>query len=242
MLNNYQFKLLDYSGNELLQSDIRYSNVSQDVLRYTFGGVTETETDKYGNIQFNKGYIVVCSGETIHGMTVYAEQRFVVLLDNYGVGSLLIVTNVGDGTVSITSNYRIINSRYSGDESLYETDENGNPYAINLNNGEYVEFIDGFLMRHPYEVVFKGKFNLGELVRFENSDGQTASINICEYKLTEPILYYANFIIEIGNVVHEVRTGYWESTTNMSDNDIIIDFSYKNNFYNIKAKVNGEVY
>lgn len=280
VLNYYNFILRDPNNSELIKSYTKYGSEAEDILRYTIGGIEETVTDKYGDILPNQYYTIICTGETAHGMVITAEQKFVVLLDNHGVGASLIVKNIGDGTVSITSNYRIINSHCSVENPLYELNDDGEPYAISLTGEEYVEFLDGFMMKNPYEVIFSGKFNLGELVRFQNADGQTASINFCKYTFTDPDLYYVNFVIERGDIYYEIRTNYFsinvepssvlEGVLILSDKNAVIkdnvltlsnadvsgttlrlydsldnmkiDLSYKNGYYNIKAMVNGEVY
>jgi hypothetical protein len=140
---------------------------------------------------------------------VYAEQKFVVHVDNSGVGALISVKNIGDGNVSITSNYKIMNAQCSVDDPTFELDENGEPYAINLIHGETVEFLDGFILKDPYEIVATGYFNLGELIHLTNADGIEASINFCKYTYTATDLYYFNVYVTNGNVTYEVRTNYF---------------------------------
>lgn len=282
VLSRYNFILKDYNGSQLLSSDTKYGSLSSDILRYTIGGIEATPMDKYGNIQYNQSYTITCIGETVHGLIVSVEQKFIVKLDNSGVGSALIVNNIGDGNVSITSNYRIINSRCSVENPTYELDTSNKPYAINLTNGETVEFLDGFIMKDPYEIVMTGIFQLGEIVHLTNADGLEASINYCKCTYTNPELYYFSFCLSDGNSSYEIRTRYFNievinpilnengvldlSGSNVDDNGTLyvnsyvddngtlyildddnnsavsIDLSYKNGFYNIQTKINGEVY
>lgn len=244
VLNRYHFILKDYTGTELMSSDTMYGSEAHDILRYTIGGIEETYADNHGNIQANQAYTIACSGETMHGMAVYTEQKFVVHLDNSGVGALLIVKNVGDGTISIVSNYRIINSHCSVENPTYEIDHAGNPYAINLTNGETVEFLDGFLLKEPYEIILKGNFRPGEVVHLTNGDGLEASISLCKYRYTVPCLYYFNFCVSDGQTVYEIRTGYFNLSDGITANETTmeVDVTYHNQYYNIAAKINGEVY
>ncbi len=75
VLSSYKFELQDYNSTTLLVSDTKRSYLAEDILRYSVGGMKDTEVDKYGNIQLNRAYKIICSGETLHGIVVYAEQN-----------------------------------------------------------------------------------------------------------------------------------------------------------------------
>lgn len=237
-LNTYKFELYNYSKKLLDSSDVKYSALTEDNLRYTFGGITETETDEYDEIVPNREYIVVCSGETQHGIVVRVEQKFIVKLIASGVGALVNADNVGDGTVVIRSNYKIINANCSLENPTYLTDENGNPYAINLLNGGYVEFIDGFNMKTPYEIIFKGSFKKGLLVTLTDVDGIKGYVSLKEITYTTTPFYYFSFYVEQNGIPYEVRSNYFSKESNIVDAEI--DLSCMNGLHNIKAKVNGQ--
>ena len=135
-LNTYRFELQDYNGATLLVSDTKYSSLADDILRYTIGGIEETVEDKYGNVEVNRAYKIICRGQTQHGTEVYVEQKFIVKLISSGVGALVKAENVGDGTVTIYSNYKIMNAQCSTEEPIYVLDADGNPYAIDLTKGD----------------------------------------------------------------------------------------------------------
>lgn len=241
-LSSYKFELYDYNGVLLDSSNIKYSSLSEDVLHYTFGGVSETERDKHGNVQINRAYKVVCIGETQHGILVSIEQKFIVKLIASGVGSLVHAENVGDGTVSIYSNYKIMNVHCSTDEPVYVYDLNNNPYAIDLTNNEYVEFIDGFIMKHPYEFIFKGEFKVDKLISFETIEGYHGEISLKSISYTILPYYYFEFFIEKNNMTYSIRTNYFRKDTDLVKAEV--DLSYYNGLYNIKAKIdtNGAKY
>lgn len=237
-LNSYRFVLQDYNGSTLLISDTKYSSLSNDILRYTIGGIAETEEDKYGNIQENRAYKIICYGQTQHGIEISVEQKFVVKLISSGVGALIRAENVGDGTVSIYSNYKIMNAHCSAENPEYISDNDNQPYAINLSNGDFVEFIDGFMMNQPYEIIFKGQFKEGKLITLKNADEYFGYIALKKITYTTVPFYYFSLSIERENISYEIRTNYF-----VHNADLIlaeIDLSYHDGLYNIRAKVNGQ--
>lgn len=238
-LSTYKFELYNYSGLLLDSSETKYSSLAEDTLRYTFGGISETEKDKYGEIIPNREYKIVCSGETQHGIHVKVEQKFIVKLITSGVGALVNAENVGDGTVVIYSNYKIINANCSLENPTYLTDESGNPYAIDLSNGGYVEFIEGFTMLEPYEIILKGSFKLGVLMTLTNADGLKGYISLKEITYTTTPFYYFSYMIERNGFVYEIRTNYFNKETDIVDAEIDVSH-YQNGYHNIKAKVDGQ--
>ena len=238
-LSTYKFELYNYSGLLLDSSETKYSSLAEDTLRYTFGGISETEKDKYGEIIPNREYKIVCSGETQHGIQVKVEQKFIVKLLTSGVGALVNAENVGDGTVVIYSNYKIINANCSLENPTYLTDESGNPYAIDLSKGGYVEFIEGFTMLEPYEIILKGSFKLGVLITLTNADGLKGYISLKEITYTTTPFYYFSYMIERNGFVYEIRTNYFNKETDIIDAEIDVSH-YQNGYHNIKAKVNGQ--
>lgn len=239
-LKSYKFELQDYNGVTLDISDIKYSSLSEDILRYTIGGIEET-SDKYGNLSVDRAYKIICSGETQHGIIVIAEQNFVVKLDSYGVGSLVSAKNVGDGNVVITSNYKIPNVQCSSENPIYIYDENGNPYAINLDN-DNVEFLDGFIMKEPYEIIINGMFKVGKLMTLKTVDGDLGYIYLYKTEYTVVPYYCFILIIERNGITYMTTSDYFKYDDNICNGHIIakVDISYYKNLYSIKAKVDHD--
>lgn len=238
-LNSYNFELQDFNGKTLEVSSTKYSTISEDILRYTIGGIDETYIDKYGNIQVDRAYKVICRGQTQHGIEVYIEQKFVVKLITSGVGALITAENIGDGNVAISSNFKVMNAQCSVKNPMYLLDEDGNPYAIDLSHGEYVEFIDGFLFQKPYEIIFTGEFKKGNLITFKNVDGDYGYISLDTIEYTTFPYYYFSFKIKRDGMFHEVRSNYFRYRPDLY-NDFIaakVDVSYHNGLYNIKADI-----
>ena len=251
-LSSYYYELWDFNEKSLLyKSNIKYSTQWNDTLRFTIGGVKETETNELGELQLNEGYTIRCVGETQHGLIINTSQRFIVKLPNSGEGALIKVKNMGDGRVLISSNYKIMNVQYSNHDKNpeYILDEEGQSYAIDLTKGDYVEFIDGFIMNQPYELIIQGEFLPGKLVTLNGKqqkiiDGEKVLINIYGYvhlkkiEYTTVPFYCFAFCIENDGLKYEIRTDYFRYHT-----DIIpakLDLSYQNGLYNIKAIIDYE--
>lgn len=224
-LNEYCFKVLDYNNKEILVSNTKYSNESSVTLRHTFGGVSETETNAYGELQYDRAYTAVCEGVTEHGIEIRVLQKFVVKPINTGAGALITAENIGDGTVSIVSNYKILNAVCSTDKPFYQVDESGNAYAIDLTDGDYVEFIDGFVFTDPYAIIVKGKFQTGKLLTLKTVDGVTAYLSLEEYTYTNPPLLYFSFTVldDSGNMTYKIRTDFWYNDIEVRDDMLIIN-------------------
>ena len=197
----------------------------------------ETTEDKYGNIQTNRTYKIICSGQTQHGIEVYVEQKFVVKFVSSGVGALVKAENIGDGTVAIYSNYKIINAKCSSETPEYILDSEQKPYAINLSKGDYVEFIDGFNVKKPWEIIIKGKFEIDKLVTLKNPDGEIGYICLKKISYTTDPFYYFVYTIEKNGISYEVRSEYFRYNQDVLI-DASIDLSYENGLYSLSTDVN----
>lgn len=234
-LNTYKFELQDHNGRRLLVSDIKHSYLTKDLLTYSIGGLKETDTDNYGNLIENRGYKIICTGETMHGIAVYAEQYFVIKPVTSGTGALVRAENVGDGNVVIHSNYKVMNAICSTDKPIYLYDDDHQPYAIDLSNADTVEYIDGFLIEKPYEIILKGKFKPGILVTLYNADQRMGTISLEKISYTSVPYYCFTFTTTHNTVKHEIRTEYFNFFTTSIEAEI--DLSYYNGLYNIKANI-----
>lgn len=243
-ISSYNFVLQNSKGETLDSSGIKYNISYGELLRWTVGGIEETELEN-GDLKPDSEYKIICTVETKYGFVVQIEQKFVVKLECSGVGSLIQVENVGDGTVNINSNYKILNVICSNENPKYVLDENGNPYAIDLTNGDYVEFIDGFTMKKPWEIVMRGEFGVGNLVTLRNrtiypngSEYITMEGIIARKKITYttvPYYYFSFTIVNKNGFVHEVRSDYFRYNNDLVPTEV--DLSYYNERYTLKAKL-----
>lgn len=248
-LSSFYYELLDFNGKTTLyKSNIKYSTKWNDTLRFTVGGVKQTGTNDLGELKFDEGYIIRCVGETQHGLIISTSQQFIVKLPVSGEGALIKVENIGDGRVLISSNYKIMNVQYSNQDKKpeYILDDEGNPYAIDLTNGDYVEFIEGFNMQKPYELIIQGEFKPEKLVTLKGKErivvnGEEIFVDVfgCLYLkkityTTAPFYCFA-FCIERENIKYEIRTDYFRYYEDLVPAQI--DLSYYNGLYNIKSNI-----
>lgn len=247
-ISSYNFVLKNPNDEIISRSGTKYNVNYGELLRWTAGGVEEIDEideENNGDLKPNNEYTVICTVETKHGFVVQIEQKFVVKLECSGVGSLIQVENVGDGTVNINSNYKILNVIYSGENPKYVLDENGNPYAIDLTNNDYVEFIDGFTMIKPWEIVMRGEFGVGNLVTlrqrtvYSNGSVYVRSEGILSRKkityTTVPYYYFSFKIVDINGFVHEVRSDYFKYSNNIVPAEVCL--SYYKERYTLKVNL-----
>lgn len=245
-ISSYIFELLDSSNKSLYITNVKYnaSDATEVVLRHTIGGIDESIQDVLGNIDLDSAYTVICRGQTQHGIEVETRQKFIVKLPITGVGALISAKDQGDGTVVISSNYKITNTQCSNEYPIYVLNEQGQPYAIDLTHGDYVEIIDGFVMQKPYEIIFKGDFNPGKLITLRSVGEPIGDTGEYKYeygyiylkKIDYTIIpsYYFSFYIEREGIEYEIRTDYYFYETDVVTAEV--DVSYNDNgHYNIKA-------
>lgn len=235
-MNSYHFELLDHYGNILDKSEVRYNVNPGNILRWAVGGIDETERDENDIIVPNREYKVICTGECKHGFIVHIEQKFIVRLKISGVGALVTAENVGDGTVAINSNFKIMNAYCSTDNPKYLKDKDGNLYAIDLTDGNYVEYIDGFTFEEPYELIVKGEFEVNKLITLKSSDGTEGYIKLNKITYTTTPYYYFSFSIEKNGILYEIRSDYF--VYNQGDLVVaVLDLRYKDNLYDLFVNV-----
>lgn len=245
-INSYNFELLDHLGESLFTSATKYnaSDETEVVLRHTIGGIDETEQDVFGNVELDNAYTVICRGQTKHGIIVEVRQKFIVKLPVTGVGALISAKNMGDGSVVISSNFKVTNTQCSNNNPVYVLDDNGKPYAIDLTQGDFVEIIDGFIMKKPYEIIFNGDFLPGKIITFrsigryndvtEEYEYDYAYIYLNKVEYTIIPYYYFSFYIEREGIVYEIRTDYYGYDTDIVTAEVDVSYN-EDGHYNIKA-------
>lgn len=244
-LSSYYYELVDYNGKTIYKSATKYVASWDTTLRFSIGGVDETEKELTGEIKYDEAYTIICSGETQHGLILYTEQKFIVKVPVSGVGALIHAENVGDGRVLISSNYKIMDGICSNDNPKYVLDENGKPYAIDLTQGDYVEFVEGFTMYIPYEIIIKGEFKSGELVTLKGKDfikGTQEYVTTCGILYLKTIdyttfrFYYFSFEVEKNGILYEIRSDYFRYDKEPVSAEI--DLVCYKGWHNIKVNIN----
>lgn len=188
VLNEYRFRLYNNTGEELASSRMFYGSASDDTLQWTLGGITDTEKDKNGELNYEMAYKVVCEGTTVHGMYLRAEQRFVVQKDTGGVGALLTLQSLPDHTIAISSHFKIVNANIDGEEK-YIHDSDGEPFALDLTEGQLLSYFEGFTMNTPFAVTAIAKSCMPDtvLLTASNNKGEKFTVKYCvkKYSLSE---------------------------------------------------------
>lgn len=238
VLSEYAFVLHNYNGDILLQSKTFYGSTSDDNLQYTLGGITDTEKDANGNLEYNRYYCIDFIGTTTHGMSVKKSQKFVVQKDTGGVGALIGIEKSYDGNIVISSNFRIVNSSFDGEEK-YLKDSDDNPYAIDLTDGQKLNYFDSFSMKEPWYITAIVSYcKPGQkLIRSWNNSNEEfiISYNVRNYSKVQKAFF-----------LFETKSG--NSRTILKSDDFlvmnrwyIIFLEYKNNYYTFKVYYPEEV-
>lgn len=228
ILNEYKFILYDYDGNILLQSEIFYGSASDDILQYSLKGITDTEKNENGVLDYNRFYRIVCQGVTKNGMSIETEQKFVVQKDEGGVGSLIRLEKTFDNNIVVSSNFKIVNSQLDGDE-IYLYDENNNPYAIDLRNGQKLRYFDSFTMSKPWSItaIVSGCKENTVLISSKNSANDEFSItyNVKKYSKSQKSFFMFESKVGLNKTV--IKSSYLPIVNKW----YIIYLKYENGYY-----------
>lgn len=202
-------------------------------------------TDDLENL--NK-YSVIVKGLTQNGMYVEAYYKFGVKYDRLGVGSLVNLKDIGDGMISIGSNFKIMNARCNPNPPKYIANE-----EIDLRGkGSYLEYFDGFSVSGDYTIkLILRSPSLGNICTVKNEFGDIIRLTYEYYDVgyeyidentNEEVLafnrkYYFKLTVigEKNNVVLHSEL-FDDPATNQKIGVLI---QHKQGFYNLKTKFLG---
>lgn len=141
ILSEYYVELYDENRHILLSSSIYYGSSSEEYLEYRIEGLLNNHT-----------YYVNVNARTAHGIEVSTGLvQFSVKYDKMGAGALISLKDLGNGNVSIGSNFKIVDANSNPEEPIYINDE-----EIDLRDPDsYVNFFDGFEVSGDYEMKMK---------------------------------------------------------------------------------------
>ena len=141
ILSEYYVELYDENKHLLLRSSIYYGSSSEEYLEYRIEGLLNNHT-----------YYVNVNARTAHGIEVSTGLvQFSVKYDKMGAGALISLKDLGNGNVSIGSNFKIVDANSNPEEPIYINDE-----EIDLRDPDsYVNFFDGFEVSGDYEMKMK---------------------------------------------------------------------------------------
>lgn len=158
VLNKYIVKLYDSNNQALLQSDEYITSIHDGILTYYIEGLDD-----------NHKYKVYVDGITANGMVIKTpEVIFSVGYDELGIGAKVRLNDIGDGKISISSNFKIIGVRANPDPPGYINNE-----EVDLRDkGSYVEYYDGFKISGNFECKIALRDpNVGSICTMKNDNG-----------------------------------------------------------------------
>lgn len=228
-LNEYTVKLYDSNNQLLHQSKTYNTSISNGELVYRIEGLQNTH-----------GYKVRVEGITIHGMEVSTgDVIFSIKYDKMGVGALVNLKDIGDGKISIGSNFKILDAISYPDPPKYIDNE-----EVDLRKpGSYVEFYDGFVVDGNFEckLAFRAP-NEGTLCTLSNKQGDTIKLTYEHYDI-----YYEDSVIR----KYYFRLNVYGENTNINIFSELFDkltygqrivalIQYRNGYYNLKLKISKD--
>lgn len=138
VLNEYYVELFDETRQLVHSSQIYYGSNSEEYLEYRIEGLLNNHS-YYTNIHI----------KTTHGIELETGLiPFSVKYDKMGAGALIYLRDLGNGNVSIGSNFKIIDVKANPDPPTFINNE-----EIDLRDpNSWVNFFDGFDIEGNYEM------------------------------------------------------------------------------------------
>ena len=221
-LKEYAVFIYDGGKNLLSQSSVITVDNAADSMIYKLEGLTNSAA-----------YNIKIDGVTYHGISVSTGYvPFTVVYDRMGVGAVLVAKNIGDGTISISSNFRITNAETGPGEIVYvdgtEVDLTG--------DGAYVEFVGGVDIGHNFELKTRIRdVNEGEIISLNGSNGSIVISYGSYYTDAEMTVRKYYFKLETtGAVKYTAFSKLFSAPT--ADQYIKLLIVSENGYYSIKAQ------
>lgn len=157
-LKEYAVSIYDGGKNLLNQSSVISVDTTADSIIYKLEGLTNSTS-----------YNIKVDGVTYHGMQVSTGYiSFTVVYDRMGVGAVLMTKNIGDGTISISSNFRITNAESNPPEVIYV---NGTEVDLTASDS-YVRFLGGIDIDQNFELKSRIRnVQQGDIISFNSENG-----------------------------------------------------------------------
>jgi hypothetical protein len=230
-LNEYTVKLYDSNNQLLHQSKTYNTSISDGELVYRIEGLQNTHE-----------YKVCVEGITIHGMEVNTDYvLFSIKYDKMGAGALVNLKDIGDGKISIGSNFKILDATAYPDIPKYIDNE-----EVDLRkSGSYVEFDDGFIVDGNYEckVAFRAP-SIGNLYTMKNVQGDTIRLSYEYYDIyneeNNDIVkkYYFRLNVSGKNTNINIVSDMFDKLT--YGQKVVALIQHKNGYYNLKLKISKD--
>ena len=226
-LNEYYIELYDDASHLLQKSKTYYGFRSEEYLEYRLDGLTNNHT-----------YQINVVATTVHGLkTETGKVKFSVKYDKMGIGALIRLKDIGNGNISIGSNFKILDVKSNPEDPTYINNE-----EIDLRKPDsWVEYFDGFKVSGNYElkVALRDIQNHFSII-FKNENEQTLKITYhyfyIDYEDKRERKYY--FRLTVGDGRYIVNSKLFDKPD--IDQNIVIDTRHKNGFYAIDVQIGNK--
>lgn len=227
ILNEYYIELYDDSNRLLQKSKTYYGSRSEEYLEYRLDGLSNNHT-----------YQINVVATTAHGLkTETGKVVFSVKYDKMGVGALIRLKDIGNGNISIASNFKILDVKSNPENPKYISNE-----EIDLREPDaWVEYFEGFKVVGNYElkVVLRDIQDNFSII-FKNENEQTLKITYhyfdVDYEDRTERKYY--FKLTVGDGRYFVNSKLLDKAE--IDQNIIIDARHKNGLYSLDVEVGNK--
>lgn len=144
-------------------------------------------------------YSIRATGVTSHGLSLDTGfYDFTVKYISNGVGASVIAQNIGDGTIQISTNFKVTNAICNPEPPIYIGEDEYTEIDLTGHNA-YVEFIDGFNIHSNFELKARLRdIRTNAFIKLENNNGDIIWIG---YKV-----FYPDVEMKIEKHFFKVRT------------------------------------
>ena len=230
-LSEYYVELYDENRHILLSSSIYYGSSSEEYLEYRIEGLLNNHT-----------YYVNVNARTAHGIEVSTGLvQFSVKYDKMGAGALVSLKDLGNGNVSIGSNFKIIDTNSNPEEPTYINNE-----EIDLRDPDnWVNFFDGFEVSGNYEMkIAMRAVQEGFYVICKNEDNEVLKITYeyfdVDYETETKRKYFFKLHVFNNNQDLNVFTKMFDKSTD--DQELVLVVQHVNGYYSLKIKIDNRTW
>ena len=230
-LSEYYVELYDENRHLLLKSSIYYGSSSEEYLEYRIEGLLNNHT-----------YYVNVNARTTHGIEVSTDLvQFSVKYDKMGAGALVSLKDLGNGNVSIGSNFKVIDANSNPEEPTYINNE-----EIDLRDPDsWVNFFDGFEVSGNYEMkIAMRAVQEGFYVICKNEDNEVLKITYeyydIDYETETKRKYFFKLHVFNNNQDLNVFTKMFDKLTD--DQELVLVVQHVNEYYSLKLNIGNRTW
>lgn len=217
-----EYSVLLYDGGHVLLSNS--GPITSEEMLYRIEGLTDETM-----------YSVRATGITAHGLLIDTEfYDFTVVYPSKGVGATVVAKNIGDGTIRISTNFKITSAIANPEPPTYI-----NETEIDLTEeGAYVEFIDGVDIPSNFELKARLR-NMREnaFILLTTETGRRLWIGYKKF-YTDAAMTMKKYFFKVRSDLTLENTVYSKMFDEPSaDQYIILVVTYQNGYFSINVKL-----